>query len=238
MRGKKDYNQISDYTYEIVEKVKNCNIFKNPQSKNRLGSGPAKIIFCCFGYDEYDVKLFNWRYKSIWVDEDQNKAHWYITNSNSKLINDILVVDMNQYNFIRQMIYTDMTKEEYINKNKEYITLLIKKAREYIRIYREYKNGSVSEDDLITILEPIGIEIEYLFFKIGNLPAFYIELNEWSELSMSLASTISDLALYYKRSNLSKWTQQNREHMVSATIKKYQELIEVLKELEMKLHIK
>lgn len=82
------------------------------------------------------------------------------------------------YCFVRSMMFSDLTEEQFIAKTNTIFEELVKESREFIRIYREGENGTISENERRILLEPISIRIAYSYFKLGNLPAFYVSLQK------------------------------------------------------------
>ena len=232
LRGEKDEQAIADITHDIVRHIRYINIFKKENFKIIHQDKPAKLIFCYFGYDEEDVHFASWKYRSVWVDIDQNKDHWYKKTKDSKIVNDIWIQEQKWYSIIKKMQYTEMTKEKFIETTKQYLDKMVIKAREFIRIYREYKNGMISEQELITLVEPILVDINFCYFQFGNMPIGFLELKEWFDLCFLIASTISELSLYYRRENLDKWSRKNREQLIELTIGRYQEELDRLQQME------
>ena len=108
---------------------------------------------------------------------------------------------------------------------------LIKNAQAFLALYYKYVNGELLHSDLIDELEPLVIQINHLFLRVGNLPIAPIEIKEWSEAHLLLAGYIYDFSIYYNRQNLSKWEENDRRTLMHIAINKYNEQIEKMNDI-------
>lgn len=76
---------------------------------------------------------------------------------------------------------------------------MVNAAQSFIKLYREYRNGVLSESELIDAVEPLNREITCLFLEQSDLPYPPKELHEWANTHTQLAGTIQDFSLYYDR---------------------------------------
>lgn len=225
LNGDKNTNDISRITKEIVEKVKCLRIFSNEISEKRYAHNyeNAKIIWCYFGYDDWDICFSNWAFLSTWVDHDQDKSWWYRTNPKSSVVDDILVANENGYSFNRLMRFSTISEDEFVEQTETLFCRIIDKARKFIQIYREIENDTIKESDGRIHLEPISKEIIFLFFKMGNLPASFPEKQQWFYNRYEIASAINDMALFYRGDTYEKWDDKDRQFLVLKAISTFQE---------------
>ena len=109
---------------------------------------------------------------------------------------------------------------------------MVNAAQSFIKLYREYRNGVLSESELIDAVEPLNREITCLFLEQSDLPYPPKELHEWANTQTQLAGTIQDFSLYYDRKNLNTWTTENRIYLMDSSIKRYETDLEALRTLE------
>ena len=83
---------------------------------------------------------------TTWVDDSQDKLHWYGVRKNSLTINGIYIENNPYYELIKEIQKCDLDKEEYIQVTKEYFTNLINTAEKFIQCFREYQNKTFSRD--------------------------------------------------------------------------------------------
>lgn len=69
---------------------------------------------------------------------------------------------------------------------------MVNAAQSFIKLYREYRNGVLSESELIDAVEPLNREITCLFLEQSDLPYPPKELHEWANTHTQLAGTIQD----------------------------------------------
>ncbi len=125
-----------------------------------------------------------------------------------------------------------MSDEMLIWEIRTISTNIINAAERFIRIYREYRNGELSEENLIDAVEPIGHEIHTLFMQEENLPYPSLSLREWAVAHEQLASAVSDFSLYYNKRYLDRWSTENRIYLMGASIKKYESALDALRILD------
>ena len=114
---------------------------------------------------------------------------------------------------------------------KSYTKQLVTMAQSFLELYFKYENGEILQTDLIDNLEPLVIQINHLFLRVGNMPIAPIEIKEWSEAHLLLAGYIYDFSIYYNRQNLSKWEENDRRTLMHIAINKYNEQIEKMNDI-------
>lgn len=230
LRKPSDSNAISRITKEIAKKLKTCDIYKNSGMEKVHKGKRANAIFVYFGYSEEDIAAPNYCYRATWAD-DSHKKIFYKENKRSKVIDDIWITEETSYSFIKEMMMPIVDKKELVDMTKSYTKQLIINAQAFLALYYKYVNGELLHSDLIDELEPLVIQINHLFLRVGNLPIVPIELKEWSEAHLLLAGYIYDFSIYYNRQNLSKWEENDRRALMHIAINKYNEQIEKMNDI-------
>ena len=134
---------------------------------------------------------------------------------------------------INQLLHNKVVSRENLIEETHLITeKLVNAAQSFIKLYREYRNGVLSENELIDAVEPLNREITCLFLEQSDLPYPPKELHEWANAYTQLAGTIQDFSLYYDRKNLNTWTTENRIYLMDSSIKRYETDLEALRTLE------
>ncbi len=100
---------------------------------------------------------------------------------------------------------------------------------QYIKIFREYLNNTITEEELIDSVAPLNIEISKWFLKQSDLPIPPKELHDWAHIHTKLSCTIHDLSLFYDKKNLKTWKNENRKWLLQNAIKQYEMELEELK---------
>ena len=134
---------------------------------------------------------------------------------------------------IKKLMHSEeVDKKDFIEKNREVTAKLISCGEEFIRIYREFINKNITEDELVKMVSPLNSKITNLYFEHGDLPVAPNELREWVNAQTKIASSIQDFSLYYDKKNENVWTSENRKFLMDASIKRYEEDLEVLKKID------
>lgn len=228
--------EIAKITNEIKDEAIYYDVYQNEKEESRFKGMPTKIVWCYFGYDETDIVNSNFAYKSIWVDDTLDKNYWYSISKNSEIINEIKVEEISYYNSMKKFTAENIASDdELIEATRKCVHNMIIYAEKFIILFREYLNNTISEDELIEKTTPINHEIKKLYTQETNLPIASNELHNW-QLSYSMISgTIHDFTLYYDKN--SKWDSNNRVILTELTLKRYNEELEIIKEIDQQLKI-
>ena len=233
LRYESSFEEIADIANEVKNKIKYADVYQNALSESRYRGKPANIIWCYFGYSEDDIIDSNYICHTTWVDNTQDKKWWYRENKNSRVVNNVYLETNPSYEMINQLLHNKVVSRENLIEETHLITeKLVNAAQSFIKLYREYRNGVLSENELIDAVEPLNREITCLFLEQSDLPYPPKELHEWANAYTQLAGTIQDFSLYYDRKNLNTWTTENRIYLMDSSIKRYETDLEALRTLE------
>ena len=232
------FEDISDITKEIINKAIRYEVYSNEISKIHYFGKPANIVWCYYGNDEEDMANCNYICHTTWVDDSQDKLHWYGVRKNSLTINGIYIENNPYYELIKEIQKCDLDKEEYIQVTKEYFTNLINTAEKFIQCFREYQNKTFSRDYqdaffpehiFSSSIQPLNKDFEKWYNKLTELPCPPIEISKWANDILLIACTIDDLSLFYKKENINTWTRENKLFLIKSTIKRYEQELEAIK---------
>lgn len=223
-----DEPKIARIVNEIKDEAIYYEIYRNKNAERCFKGKKAKILFLYFGYSIEDMNNNNYAFIATWVDNDQDKSHWYRGN----VINNVSVDINKSYDSIRVLI------EENTVDNNTAVTLyrkivyrMIELANNFINYYREYRNTLISEQELIFYVKSIRESIRSNYISMSDYPFTKPELSEWAKCYNNLASTIDDF--YYcfdgKKDNGSI---SDRIIRVDNLIKRYHEDLEKIKEAD------
>lgn len=233
LRYRYSLEEIAEIANEIKRKLRYAEVYQNAMSETRFKGKPTNIIWCYFGYSEEDIVDCTYYCHTTWVDETQDKTYWYSEKKTAREVAGIYFEINDLYDTIKEFQQNSvMSDEMLIQKIRTISTKIINAAEQFIKIYREYRNGELSEEDLIDAVESIGYEIHSLFMQEENLPYPSLSLREWAVAHEQLASAVSDFSLYYNKKYLSKWSTENRIYLMGSSIKKYESALDVLRTLD------
>lgn len=233
LRYKFSWKEIADIAMQIKNHVLLCEVYQNAVAERYYKGRPANIVWCYFGYDEDDMIDSNFIGHTTWVDDTQDKEWWYRKSKNAEIINGVYCEKNSSYEMIKKIMHSETVDKKYfIEKNREVTAKLISCGEEFIRIYREFINKNITEDELVKMVSPLNSKITNLYFEQGDLPVAPNELREWVNAQTKIASSIQDFSLYYDKKNENIWTSENRKFLMDASIKRYEEDLEVLKKID------
>ena len=229
LRYQNSMEQIAEIANEIKNKVLYYEVHQNKISEARYAGRAANIVWCYFGYDEDDMVDCNFICHTTWVDDLQDKEWWYRISKNAIIVKGVHINVHSSYELIKGLKNNPMNADELILTTREYTANLISAAEQYIKIFREYLNNALTEEQLIDSVAPLNIEISKWFFKQSDLPIPPKELHDWANIHTKLACTIHDFSLFYDRKNLKTWKSENRKWLLKNAIKQYETELEELK---------
>lgn len=170
---------------------------------------------------------------TIWVDESQDKSHWYRKTQHTTIIDETKIDLHPSYLMIKKIMHSDsINNNELIQITRDYTVNLINLAEQFIQIYREYLNNTITEDNLVEQVAIIVPKINKYFFKQSNLPVSPKELHDWAQAHTNLACTIDDFTLYYSKRFMNRWSTENRKQLMNTSIKRYENELENLKKID------
>lgn len=224
---------IADITNEIKVDALHYEVYSSQISEKRFRGLPNNILFMYFGYDETDIINHNYSFRSIWVDEYQDKAHWYNKNNSSVIINDVWISKIRHYNFTKKIISENISDDnELMNMTRDCMYKMIRCAEKYISEFREYVNRTISEQELISNTRTIASEIRSLYFLQSDFPIASKDLHEWQNAFVDLAAVIDDFVLCYDSNSLKNRDCQNRMRLFELTKDRYNKSLETVKRID------
>ena len=229
LRFQSSMEQIAEIATEIKNKVLYYEVYQNEIAEARYKGCAANIIWCYFGYDEDDMVDCNFICHSTWVDDTQDKEYWYRTSKNTIVAKEVHIDVHGSYELIKNLKDNTLDKDELIQITREYTANIISAAEQYIKIFREYLNNTITEEELIDSVVPLNIEISKWFLKQSDLPIPPKELHDWAHIHTKLSCTIHDFSLFYDKKNLKTWKSENRKWLLQNAIKQYEMELEELK---------
>lgn len=223
---------ISDISLDVLDEIRYCDVYKSSKNKLNWSGKHVTHLFMYFGRDDIDMDG-NFEYRSIWVDEKQDKTHWY---RSAEIINDVGVIKNSSYDMLKRFTLENMgQKNEVLKTTRQLLNRLINDGNQVISLYRAYSNGEMDENSFVIRANPIFKDINDCYFKMSNVDIAPIELSRWSGLCDCVAGKVSDMTLFYNDRGMQTRTQRNREDCMELTIKHYQQDLLALKEEEIKL---
>lgn len=229
LRFQSSMEQIAEIATEIKNKVLYFEVHQNEIAEVCHKGHAANIVWCYFGYDEDDMVDCNYICHTTWVDDSQNKEWWYCNSKNSIVVEGVHIDVNGSYELIKSLKDNTLDKDELIQTIREYTANIISAAEQYIKIFREYLNNTITEEQFIDSVAPLNIEISKWYFKQNDLPIPPKELHDWTHIHTKLSCTIHNFSLFYDKKNLETWKSEKRKWLLQNTIKQYEMELEELK---------
>lgn len=145
LRFQSSMEQIADIASEIQKKVLYYEVHQNEIAEAHHKGKAANIVWCYFGYDEDDMINCNFICRTTWVDDFQDKDWWYSTSSNTIFVNGVHIDVYSSYEMLKATKGDTICRDELIQLTREYSSKIITLAEQYIKVYREYLNNTITE---------------------------------------------------------------------------------------------
>lgn len=199
---------------------------------------PNNIIFSFFGYDEADIINHNYAYRSVWVDDNQDKSHLYALSSNSVIIDNIWVFTINSYDFFKKFIKDNTADDEsLIRETRGCMYKMISEAEKIKAEYREYINKTITEEKMAKNIRDNILKVRKLYLQQSNLPIATKnkKMYNWQLAYSNLATAIDNLAMCYSDYNLKNRNSKDRQQLFEIYSKEYNKYIEKIKSIDINL---
>lgn len=227
------FPEISLINHEIVEIVKDLDIFGNVMQERKWKQQPANLIFCYFGLDETDIIRGNYICHTTWADDTQDKNWWYRMSKNCEIINGIHFNIHSYYQSLKAFTEEHTgTKEKLVADTRAIITRMVTLAEQVIAQFNELLNGTKNEEVFRNDIAGIIPEINKLYFEESNLDIPPNDLTEWCQLCSNLSGSIHDFTLFYGQQYFLDRTPENRKACMNMSIKQYYKDLEKLKSID------
>lgn len=212
--------QISEDIKNIVSKVE---VYSNKISEKHWTHKPANIIWTYFGYNESDLLNSNYIYNTTWVDDKQDKKHWYKIYSTNQFVKNDIHCNINQdYKSLKEVFdINTTTKEVLILETNKIFSKMIPLAENAISYFNEFKNKTINEIELFDKMEYINTQLDNYYFLSGDLAVAPDEIHEWSQVCSKLFCSIHNFTCFYNKKYTLKRSSKNRIDCMNMTIKNY-----------------
>ncbi len=215
--------EIGEISLKIKDLARNVEVYNNEASQKRWTNKLPNIVWVYFGRDEIDIIKNNYICHTTWVHDKQDKKWWYKVNGKNTFI-----LNGNHYNihpYYEQLksinIKHTASKENLVFKTKEILTQIITLAEKVIKLYNDYKNEEITEEELFEKMNTYIPELNKYFFMSTDLDIAPIEIHDWDLACTGLFGTIHDFTLFYNKKYMSQRTSENRKACMEMTIKQY-----------------
>lgn len=192
-------DEIAHIAKCVVKEVLYADVYKNEKSERHFMGKAANIIGCYFGYDD-DMIDPNFVFHTIWVDDTQDKEHWYTEAKNKHIIDGVCVEVNKSYEMVKRVMHEDeVDTEQFVANIRTLMAKLTNAGESYLRKVREYKNQVISEELLIQEVKVYNKEINALYLELTDADVPPKELHDWFLINEQIAGDIHDYSLFYNK---------------------------------------
>jgi soluble cytochrome b562 len=227
------FDEMAGISIEIVEKIEKVEVYSNANTENRWFRQDANIIWIYYGRDESDIINSNYICHTTWVDDTQDKQHWYSLSQNSFIKKDIHFNIHSDYEFLKTFNLKNIgNKNKLLPEATEIMKRLIALAEKVIALYNELKNQNITEEVMVQKMKKLVPQIRKAYFEETNSDIAPDELRDWKQGISNLAATIDDFTYFYDSEYMLQRNPENRLACMDMTISRYYNELERMKCLE------
>jgi hypothetical protein len=202
-----------------------------------LGQRFAQIIWLYIAHDYKDIQLANWVCRTCWIDPSLPKEyHPVLILGNDKV--DKINIQWNKNYKIHKNVFEQHfgNKNEVIEANQNLLNIMIPLTNQTIELFKKYKEGNLSENELITLIQKMEPNINDAYNKANNIPFPPQDCRDYDQVCQELFLTLHNIFLIYSTKGLEIWSKSNREKLMRLNIKLFKENLEKLKIEERKIN--
>lgn len=215
---------IASYTMQIAEEIRPLRKFKAMQQAMCFCGKSTAVIFVFWGKSEEDVIRRNWIYMSRWAAPSSNRANWYRIDKDSKIVSDIWIKAVHQYDLLKGMYERDaVSNVELIQLTHDIADPLLLAACEVVKYFEEYDNGEIPEYAFMQACTDQFKKIQSCYWRMASLPVPSVELKEWVDSYDCLTASIDDMRIFYTTKTFLDREESNRKVCMRGAVSKYRE---------------
>ena len=224
--------ELADIANEIKDEALKYEVYRDENSERRFRGKLNNIIFSYYGYDESDILNSTFAYRTVWIDKEQDKNNWYNIKNHSCVMNDIWIEIIDSYDYMKKFILDNTVDDNIlVVEMRNCMYKMIDCAEKFIREYREYINGTRTEQELIHNVDGITSEIRNLYLEQSDFPIASNKLHDWQVAFTNLAATIDDFKLCYDEYSLNRNSREGLQK-IENIIKRYDNDLKKVKEID------
>lgn len=223
-------DKLPAITNEIVERVKNEEVYSTAASEALFRGSPARAIWCYFGYDDEDMVNHLYIAHTVWADTSELQNIYYETGKNTSVIQGINVNINTSYDLVKRITTSTQTRDVYVKENKKLLAEIVSMAEQFVADLEEVANGTISNAELQEKYRPWANRVRNTYIHLSEMDVAPVDLHDWSEEISSLAGWILDMALVIDQgerdfTGREKW-------LLKDAVRKYNQSMERVAQLE------
>ncbi|KDR95985.1 Caspase domain-containing protein [Peptoclostridium litorale DSM 5388] len=227
-----ELKELSRITKDIVSRVRGLEIYSNDKSKRILKGKKAEIVWIYFARDEVDLNG-NFLCRATWVEDGQDKDHWYRLNDGALIQDDIHFSFSTFYSSLKSFIENNTGSAiEVKNEIKKIRVNMVNEFEKILSNFEKFNAGIYTE---LKFCERIKKSLELIdkeYFKSTDLDIAPLEIKEWDQAHQNLFATIHDITLYWGKSSNNTRSLDNRKKLTKMLEQRYHKDIFTIGEIE------
>lgn len=231
-KGNKDDVSLAALTKEIAGLLKYEDIYSTKASENRWKGTPARAIWCYFGLDESDMINHRYYAYTIWAGDEEMESFYFQQRKDAVEIDGIYLVKNIFYSMVKKLQVPVMSREEFIEENKKWLSSFVSMAEEFIVDLQEVYNKTISIEEMQNRYGDWirGVRKRYIQMSDGDMAPD--DLHDWMEEISNLAGCVLDLSLLLENEKENGSIGERQLWLMNHAIRRYHESLEQLKRIE------
>lgn len=208
-----DLESIGSIAPEIVHFAKNQQVFRIKRQEDLLRQVATTYVFVFIYPSKMDLIHNNVKYRLIWVDDAQDKEHWY--QDKGILINDCWIIEDSSYEFLHAHTENNqISDEEAFGLVVNLFERIDSLGKRMLYDFDEYLNYMKTEDELIEAFRSYIPEKEELLQESMNLGYADSPYEKLINTTIGLVGDLSDIILFYTADAFLQRSTDNRKRCV------------------------
>ncbi|WP_147404833.1 hypothetical protein [Ureibacillus endophyticus] len=209
----------------VTQEIRRRKYYRNKKLENIHIDRDADVVWLYIANDTFDVKVTNWICKSMWVSADLLKEYRPLPLKSNDNVDDIEIEWNDSYGSYRELYKKFEGSKESVLLSVDSITSkLIEHGNLAIEIFGNYKNKSITEDELIKIITEKYEEVDNLYNSASEIELSPNDIKSYVDDCYNLISIVHEMYRNYISVNKGLSTAQNRAWLFEKAIKDFTKL--------------
>lgn len=231
-KGKDDLLDLPGITKEIAEKIKYAEIYSTKASEERFEGQSARAVWCYFGHDDSDIINHLYYAYTIWAADEEMRCVYFKSNKNAIVSDDIYIYENTSYDMLKKMQEPRQTREEFIEENKQLLSVIVTLAEKFVVDLQEVANNTLTIYEMQERYHEWSVKVRKKYIQLSDGDIAPDDLNAWTEEIMSLAGWVVDMALLIENERENGVIGEREKWLIKNAVNHYHESMEKIKILE------
>lgn len=222
---------------EATEKIKLSNYYRNEQVKTRWGKTPAHVVWLDIACYLEDIQASNWFCQTLWINPSLPEDMRPLGLGGNERLGDIEILWNDEYKSYKKIFESSYgNKEEVLEANNLILKELVQLGKQAIEYFGKYRQGNISEEELISKMQEKEPRVTELYQQSGNIPmSCPQDCKDYIESCQNAFTDVHNMFLYYSKSGLKTWPKENRDWLMQDAVEQFYSDLERIKFEESKV---